>query len=99
MSDLKLIASRPVVKSAVLIELAPGGESVAAVRGFATSTRVQAGRLGHGPQRTSSFTGHPRECLVIVQGDSIVTNFVEPPTSVAAVEKVIDPPDGSPRGR
>jgi len=66
MSNLKLIASRPVVKSAV---------------------------------RMGSFTGHARECLVIVQGASIVTNFVEPPTSVAAVEKVIDPPDGSPRGR
>ena len=109
MSDLKLIASRPEVKSAVLSDLTgtfldavgePDGENVAAVTGFLTNTMVQAGEhLGLGALRTISFVGKARACLVVVQGDSVITALVEPPTSVAAVEKAIDPPDSSPRGR
>ena len=109
MSDLKLIASRPEVKSAVLSDLAgtfldavgaPDGETVAAVTGFLTSTMVQAGEhVGLGALRAISFTGQARACLVIVQGGSVITAFVEPATSVAAVERVIDPADNSPRGR
>ena len=109
MSDLKLIASRPDVKSAVLSDLAgafldavrePDGENVAAMSGFLTSAMVQAGEhVGLGALRALSFAGQARACLVVIQGDSVVTAFVEPPTSVAAVEKVIDPPDSSPARR
>ena len=109
MSTLKLIASRPEVKSAVLSDLAgafldairePDGENVAAVTGFLTITMVQAGEhLGLGTLRTISFAGQARACLIAVGSDSVVTAIVEPPTSVAGVEKVLDPPDGSPRGR
>ena len=109
MSSLKLIASRPEVKSAVLSDLAgafldavrePDGENIAAVTGVLTSTMLQAGeQLGLGALRTISFAGQAKACLVAVQGDSVITAIVEPPTSVAAVEKVLDPPDSSPRGR
>jgi len=109
MSDLKLIGSRPEVKSAVLSDPAgafldairePDGENVAAVTGFLMSTMVQAGeQLGLGALRTISFAGQARACLVVVRSDSVVTAFVEPPTSVATVEKVLDSSDSSPRGR
>ncbi len=100
MLDLKLIANRPEVKRAVLSDPAgglldadrePDGETVAAVTGFLTSTMTQAGdQLGLGALRTISFAGGAKACLVAVQSDSMLTAFVEPPTSIPALEKVLD---------
>ena len=100
MSKLALIATLPGVTSAVLGDPAGGfldatgdvdGETAAAVTGFLTSTMVQAGdALGLGALRRMSFTGEARACLVFVQPDSVVTAFVEPASSVAAVEKAVD---------
>jgi hypothetical protein len=109
MSDLNLIANRPEVKSTVLSDAAgtfldavgeSDGENVAAVSGFLASAMVRAGEhVGLGALRVLSFASQARACLVVVQGDSVVTAFVEPPTSVAAIEKVIDPPDSAPGRR
>lgn len=100
MADLKLIAKLPEVKSAVLTDMAGGfldavreadGESVAAVTGFLTSTMNQAGEdLGLGALRGLSYGGPARGCLVVIQGDSVTTAFVEPPASIPAVEKALD---------
>lgn len=100
MADLKSIARLPGVKSAVLTDIAggfldavrePDGESVAAVTGFLTSTMAQAGEeLGLGALRGISCSGQSRACLVVIQGDAITTAFVEPPTSIPAVEKAFD---------
>jgi hypothetical protein len=105
MGDLKRIAKLPEVKSAVLTDMAggfldalrePDGESVAAVTGFLTSTMNRAGEdLGLGTLRGISFSGQARGCLIVVQGSSVTTMFVEPPTSIPAVEKAFDmPPQG-----
>ncbi len=106
MGHLTRIANLPEVKSAVLTDMAggfldalrePDGESVAAVTGFLTSKMNQAGDdLGLGALRGISFSGPARACLIVVQGDSVTTMFVEPPTSVSAVEKVFD---ASPQGQ
>jgi hypothetical protein len=100
MADLKQIATRPEVKSAVLSNRAGGfldavresdGETVAAVTGFLTSSIAQAGeQLGLGLLRNISFTGEARACLVFLQGDSVVTAFVEPPAAAAGLEKAFD---------
>lgn len=100
MADLKGIAKLPEVKSAVLTDLAggfldavrePDGESVAAVTGFLTSTLNRAGEdLGLGALHGLTFSGQARACLVLIQGGSVTTAFVEPPTSIPAVEKALD---------
>jgi hypothetical protein len=100
MGDLKRVAKIPEVKSAVLTDMAggfldalrePDGESVAAVTGFLTSTMNQAGDdLGLGALRGISFSGQARGCLIVVQGNSVTTAFVEPPTSIPGVEKLFD---------
>ena len=100
MADLKLLAKLPEVKSAVLTDMAGGfldavreadGESVAAVTGFLMSTMAQAGEdLGLGALLGISFAGPARACLIVVQGDSVTTAFIEPPASITAVEKAFD---------
>jgi predicted regulator of Ras-like GTPase activity (Roadblock/LC7/MglB family) len=100
MSDLAILARVPDVKSAVLGDLAGGfhdavreqdGETVAAVMGFVSSAMVHAGdQLGLGALRRICIAGEARGCLVLVDGDSVVTARVEPGKSLAAVEKVVD---------
>ena len=100
MGDLKLVAKIPEVKSAVLTDMTggfldalrePDGESVAAVIGFLTSTMNQAGEdLGLGALHGISFSGQARACLIVVQGGLVTTVFIEPPTSLPAVEKAFD---------
>ena len=100
MADLKLIAKLPEVKSAVLTDMSggfldavrePDGESVAAVTGFLTTTLNQAGEdLGLGALHGLNFAGQSRGCLVVIQGGAVTTAFVEPPASIAAVEKALD---------
>lgn len=100
MPDLAMIAKLADVKSAVLGDLAGGyhdavreqeGETVAAVMGFVSSAMVHAGeQLGLGTLRTISIVGEARGCLIVVQGESVITARVEPGKSLAAVEKVLD---------
>ena len=100
MPDLAMIAQLAEVKSAVLGDLAGGyhdavreqdGETVAAVMGFVSSALVHAGdQLGLGTLHRISIVGEARGCLVIVQGDTVITARVEPGKSLAAVEKVLD---------
>ena len=100
MSDLATLARIPDVKSAVLGDLAGGfhdavreqdGETVAAVMGFVSSALVHAGdQLGLGALRRISIAGEARGCLILVDGESVVTARVEPGKSLATVEKVVD---------
>jgi hypothetical protein len=100
MSDLSIIANLPDVKSAVLGDLAGGfhdavreqdGETIAAVMGFVSSAMVSAGeQLGLGALRRISVASDARGCLVVVHGSSVITAWVEPGKSLAAVEKVLD---------
>jgi predicted regulator of Ras-like GTPase activity (Roadblock/LC7/MglB family) len=100
MSKLAMIAKFPGVKSSVLSDAAGGfldaagdvdGETVAAVAGVLTTMMGEAGeQLGLGALRRMSFTGRARACLVAVQSDAVVTAFVEPSTSIGAVEKALD---------
>jgi predicted regulator of Ras-like GTPase activity (Roadblock/LC7/MglB family) len=102
MPDLAMIAQLADVKSAVLGNLAGGyhdavreqdGETIAAVMGFVSSAMVHAGdQLGLGALHRISIVGEARGCLIVVQGDSVITARVEPGKSLAAVEKVLDTP-------
>jgi hypothetical protein len=106
MSELTAIARLPQVKSAVLSDAAGGlldvlrnsdGESVAAVVGFLTSALTQASEhLGLGRLRRVTCLGGTRAWLVVARGDSILTAFVDPPTSISMVEEVLD---GASEGR
>jgi len=99
MFDLATIANVPDVKSAVLGDLAGGfldavreqdGETIAAVMGFVSSTMLHAGdQLGLGPLRSVSVGGDARGCLVLVEGDSVVTAWIEPGKSLPSVEKML----------
>jgi predicted regulator of Ras-like GTPase activity (Roadblock/LC7/MglB family) len=100
--DLAAIANLPDVKSAVLGDLAGAfhdavreadGETVAAVMGFVSSAMGEAGdQLGLGALRRISVQGEARACLVVVHGSLVVTACVEPARSLAALEKLLDPP-------
>ncbi len=100
MSDLATIANLPDVKSAVLGDLTGGfhdavreqdGETVAAVMGFVSSAMVQAGEeLGLGALRRISVAGEARACVVAIQGDRVITAWIEPGKSLVSVEKLLD---------
>jgi predicted regulator of Ras-like GTPase activity (Roadblock/LC7/MglB family) len=100
MSDLALISSLPEVKTAVLCDLngalldsvrEADPESVAAVMGYLTATLVQSGdELGLGALRRIALVGERRAWLVAVRGEAVLSAQVEPPSSIAAVEKVLD---------
>jgi hypothetical protein len=100
MSDLAIIANLQDVKSAVLGDMAGGfhdavreqdGETVAAVMGFVSSAMASAGdHLGLGGLRRISVASDARACLVVVNGQAVITAWVEPGKSLAAVEKVLD---------
>jgi predicted regulator of Ras-like GTPase activity (Roadblock/LC7/MglB family) len=102
MPDLATISRVPDVKSAVLGDLTGGfhdavreqdGETVAAVMGFVSSAMVHAGdQLGLGMLRRISVAGEARGCLILVDGDAVITARVEPAKSLASVEKVLDTP-------
>ncbi|HTP30133.1 MAG TPA: hypothetical protein VMK12_31310 [Anaeromyxobacteraceae bacterium] len=100
MADLKSLSKLPEVKSAVLCNACGSllesmgeleGESVAAVIGFLTGAMARAGdHVGLGTLRRIAWTGQAQACLVVVQGDTVTTAFVAPPTALSAVEKVFD---------
>ncbi len=102
MADLTTIAKLPDVKSAVLGDLAgalhdavrePDPETVAAVIGFVSSALAQAGdQLGLGALRRIAVAAAARACIVVVQGHSVVTAWIEPAKSLGAVEKLLDGP-------
>jgi len=100
MPDLAAISRLPNVKSAVLGDLSGGfhdavreqdGESVAAVMGFVSTALADAGdQLGLGAlTRISVFAG-TRACLVTLGNGYVTTAFVEPGSSLPAVEKLLD---------
>jgi hypothetical protein len=100
MSDLALIANLPEVRSAVLSDLSGAlldavrdadPESSAAVAGFLASALAQGGdQLGLGPLRKAAVTGERRACFLVFRGGAVVSACIEPPTSIAAVEIVLD---------
>jgi predicted regulator of Ras-like GTPase activity (Roadblock/LC7/MglB family) len=102
MRDLDTIARLQDVKGAVLGDLAGAfhdavheqdGETIAAVMGFVSSALLHAGdQLGLGALRRISVSGEARACVIVLQGDQVITAWVEPGRSLAAVEKVLDNP-------
>lgn len=102
MRDLHAIARVQDVTSAVRGDLAGGfhdavreqdGETVAAVMGFVSSALAQAGdRLGLGALRRVAVAGEARGCVIVVDGEQVITAAVEPGRAVAAVEKLLESP-------
>lgn len=100
MPDLATIAKVPDVRSAVLGDLGGGfhdavreqdGEAIAAVMGFVSSALAHAGeQLGLGAIRRIAVAGEARACLVLVQGPAVLTAWIEPGKSLAAVEKHLE---------
>ena len=100
MSDLSPIAKLPDVTSVVRGSLAgvfldgleaADGETVAAVMGFVSSTLLGAGAdLGLGALRRISVAGETRACVVVVRADDVIAVQVDPPRSIASVEKHLD---------
>ncbi|HVP66117.1 MAG TPA: hypothetical protein VMT17_02520 [Anaeromyxobacteraceae bacterium] len=94
-----LIAKLPEVKSALVSTRQGGvvevmrereGERVAAVVGFLSSTLGEAGdELGLGHLRRVAFNGPGRGGVIAVAGAELVAAFVEPPSSVASIEKLL----------
>ncbi len=106
MSDLTTIANLQGVRGAVLGDLAGGfhdavreqdGETIAAVMGFVASAVIEAGEhLGLGALRRISIASAADACIVVVEGDSVVTAWVAAGKSLATVERAVD---ASARGR
>jgi hypothetical protein len=100
MTELARVANLPDVKSAVLGDLAGGyldaleerdGEGVAAVMGFVATLLLRAGdELGLGALRRVSVSADARACVVLVDGDSVITASIEPARSLPTVEKALD---------
>jgi len=100
MMDIGTLAAVPGVASVVLGDRAgtlldavqePEAESVAAVAGFLTTALEEAGeQLGLGPLQRLTFAGASRACLLAVDGTSLLTARVQPPGSLAAVERALD---------
>ena len=98
--ELARISKLPDVRSAVLGDLTgtfldavnePDGEAVAAIMGFLSSTLIRAGdQLGLGALGRISLSGDSRAFVVVVRDSSVITASVEPPRSIAAVEKHLD---------
>ncbi|HTP28856.1 MAG TPA: roadblock/LC7 domain-containing protein [Anaeromyxobacteraceae bacterium] len=100
MANLRDLAELPEVKSAVLssesgaflesVGEEPDGENVAAQMGFLTSAMAQAGdRAGLGALSRIAFSGQRGACLVVAQGDAVLTAFVAPPAALPMVEAVL----------
>lgn len=106
MPDLAAISRLPNVKSAVLGDLSggfhdavrePDGESVAAVMGFVSTALADAGdQLGLGALARISVSGGARAALVTLRDGYVTTAFVEPGSSLGAVEKLLE---GSAQGK
>jgi predicted regulator of Ras-like GTPase activity (Roadblock/LC7/MglB family) len=100
MSALAIIAKVPEVRAAVLGDLGglfldtvrePDGETIAAVMGFVASALVQAGdQLGLGTLRRVAVAGEKRAALLVVDGQHVIAAQIDPPKSLAAVEKVVE---------
>ena len=105
MADLASIARIPGVASAVLGDEAGGfhdaireadGESVASVTGFVAASLARAGEeLGLGGLRRIAVAGEKRAFLIAKLGDAFVTARVEPASSLASVERVLDTSAGT----
>jgi serine/threonine protein kinase len=100
LSSLSIVARLPDVRGAVLGDLAgafldavrePDGEAVAAVTGFLATAMGQAGDLlGLGALRRVAVSGAARASLVVVEGARVLAARIEPPRSLAAVEKQVE---------
>jgi len=94
-----VIAKLPEVKSALVSDRQGGivevvrereGESAAAVVGFLSSTLGEAGEhLGLGALRRIAYSGPARGAVVAVAGAELVAAFVEPPSSLPSVERLL----------
>jgi len=100
MSALSTISKLPEVRGAVLGELGgafleavrePEGEAIAAVTGFVASALAEAGDLlGLGRLRRIAVGGETRASLLVLDGEHVLAARVEPPGSLAAVEKHVE---------
>jgi predicted regulator of Ras-like GTPase activity (Roadblock/LC7/MglB family) len=100
MTALRAIAEFPEVRGAVLGDLTgvfldavgeQDGETIAAVMGFVASALVKAGEvLGLGALRRVAVSGATRASLVVLDGQQVLAVQVEPPRSLAAVERQVE---------
>ncbi len=100
MTNLAMIGKLPEVKSAVLADRSgvfldalnePDGETTAAVVGFIATLMGEAGeQLGLGNMQGIQCSGPGRTSLIRLDGDRVLTAYVDPKVSIAAVEKKLD---------
>ena len=100
MTNLQLLAKLPEIKSAVLADKSgvyidslnePDGETTAAVAGFISNLLSEAGdQLGLGALRRVACTAVQRASLIRIEGDSVLTAFVDTKVAIAVVEKKLD---------
>lgn len=100
MVDLSRFADVPEVKSLVVGDPGglfldgfdePDGESVAAIMGFMSTAIRQVGdQLGLGGLRRVFLVSQSESCVITVQADSVITAYVDPSKSMAAIEKKLD---------
>jgi hypothetical protein len=100
MPNLSLLAKLPEIKSAVLADKSgvfidslnePDGETTAAVVGFISTLLGEAGdQLGLGTLRGVACTSVERASVIRIEGDAVLTAFVDPKVPVATVEKKLD---------
>jgi predicted regulator of Ras-like GTPase activity (Roadblock/LC7/MglB family) len=100
MADFSLLTAIPEVRGSVLGDLGGSfldaqneadGETIAAVMGFLASTMNQIGeQIGLGYVRRMSMAAERSAMVVVVDGESVMTLFIDPPRALASVEKTVD---------
>lgn len=100
MADLALLTQLPQVQRAVMASLdgalveAVGdadAEGLAGVSAFLVVTLADAGeQFGLGALRWISIAGTTQALILALDDDAVITGYVDPPKSLAVVEKALD---------
>jgi predicted regulator of Ras-like GTPase activity (Roadblock/LC7/MglB family) len=100
MTDLTLLTRLPQVRRAVQASFdgallatsgETDGEALAGVSAFLVAAMTDAGeQFGLGTLRWISVDGEGQAMLVAREEDAVLLGYVEPPRSLAAVEKAVD---------
>ncbi|MBK8013563.1 MAG: roadblock/LC7 domain-containing protein [Deltaproteobacteria bacterium] len=100
MQILSLLTNVREIKHAVVSDLAgtllesmgeSDAETIGAVMGYTAAAINDVGAaLGLGELQRISYAGKAQSCVVTMLDENVVATFIDPSTSMAAVEKKID---------